>query len=333
MQLYDSTADVAGDASHHRLSQKLLARKGVLRALIEKWVDGTPLKSLPELAIGIAKLSNIPIVEREIEAVASQVTHGLRHGRSGVIEASLTMKMGSLRERLDNDPGYYHELMQLWPRVTNPSLVPQIFGFHNHPQVQALQSRSKAAGFDEWWSLLAKLIYHADLAAQFLRFEDAEADHAALAKEEAKTCKLQRDKLQIVLPKQALSEAVVIKRAFCRHVQASGNRHLISQANGNMNTSEQSLKSKYDPIKQSIPDKVQHFVMSRQHRRPIASMPNTLVHCRDCQRQSGRRLTSLLARSRTTMVELWLRTIYLTCRMMRLFSSALLMIVSVLAST
>ena len=222
MQMYDSTADVAGagNASHHRLSQRFLRRGGALRALIEKWVDGAALSTLPELAIAIAKLSKIPIVEREIEAEASLVNHGLRNPGSGVIEASLLMKMGPLQERLDNDPAYFLQLMELWPKVSSPSLVPQLFGFHSHPQVQALLNSSERVKGSKWWSLLAKLIYHADLPAQFLRFDSAQADHAAFAEAERKALKLQEQSLQIVRPKQQLTEGAVLKRAFCRQVQA-----------------------------------------------------------------------------------------------------------------
>lgn len=68
--------------------------------------------------------------------------------------------------------------------------------------------------------MLAKLIYHADLPAQFLRFDSAQADHAAFAEAERKALKLQEQSLQIVRPKQQLTEGAVLKRAFCRQVQA-----------------------------------------------------------------------------------------------------------------
>lgn len=70
MDVYDRSVAVAGHASRRRLAQKFLHPDGALRPLLDKWLDGTPLRDLPLLAFEIAKLANIPIVERDVSSQA-----------------------------------------------------------------------------------------------------------------------------------------------------------------------------------------------------------------------------------------------------------------------
>eukprot|EP00974_Lingulodinium_polyedra_P124418 11190565-Lingulodinium_polyedra.AAC.2 len=86
MAQYDAAVAAADETSMHRVAIKFLSPHGVLRGLLEQWINGAHLVDPPlrHLLDEIAKLSNIPVVERVIESRASDVNHALQHNRSGL---------------------------------------------------------------------------------------------------------------------------------------------------------------------------------------------------------------------------------------------------------
>ena len=141
MAAYDESVAIAGDGSHHRVTQRFLERGSPLRTDLEAWVanEGARREHFPNLSFEIAKLSNIPIVERCIEGLASQVKHALRHSKSSISEVSLRLHFNEIEVRSRTEPDFLAQLLPLLSAVSQPADIPRLFGFEFHPRVLALQ--------------------------------------------------------------------------------------------------------------------------------------------------------------------------------------------------
>ncbi len=102
------------DTAHHRVTIEPLSPNGELRPLLEQYIAGSPLADLPALESEVAKLSFTPIVERIIEARASNIRHALRdHKIKAGKGASLGLWLPELFNEIASRPAHLDRFMVL----------------------------------------------------------------------------------------------------------------------------------------------------------------------------------------------------------------------------
>lgn len=130
------------------------------------------------------------------------------------------MKAVDLQAKFEQ-PGFLDQILPLWQEVTNSGRVPHLMGFDCHPDVLELRYSSKRRiPRSAWHKLLCKVIFHADLSAQFATFEAASGDHTSMKKQEIQSLSRQQWALAgrpLAVP---VSEDNVATASSLRHVRA-----------------------------------------------------------------------------------------------------------------
>ena len=184
MVTFDATTTGALMEEHltqHRLSQKFLSRTGSLRPLLERWVAGEALQSLPTLQREVNKLMLVPVVERVIESRGSHVRAAWSTPRHSGVTASLALRLAEEQRRWAVDRTHFLDFQQTWKEARRLSSVPFLVGLQDHPIVQELLSdpRRRSAR-SAWMTCLSRILYHADIDAQYLPRRAARLEHTTL---------------------------------------------------------------------------------------------------------------------------------------------------------
>ena len=90
---------------HHDVAKRFLREEGELRPLVDEFLQGKPLRSLPKLRSAALKLKYIHIVERSIEGKHRYVKLAHQHVPSaGASYISLALRLQELDDLMGNTP-------------------------------------------------------------------------------------------------------------------------------------------------------------------------------------------------------------------------------------
>ena len=214
MQMYD---DVPIEAAHHRVTNKFLAAKGLLRSQLQLYVNGRPLDELPELQHEIACLMFSLTVERIIEGTHSVLKRLVQFRMTGGSFISFRLRLKEMEALAEADDTFIAKLAEKCER--HPRKFAELLRVDEHPQLQELSWRIQQQGDrvarEDYRKFLAHIIYRCDMSTQFF-------DHSA-TKKEHKRAKETRGKAAAgyvaKTAKRALTEDAVISHAMVLHFQ------------------------------------------------------------------------------------------------------------------
>eukprot|EP00974_Lingulodinium_polyedra_P061574 5942575-Lingulodinium_polyedra.AAC.1 len=109
--------------------------------------------------------------------------------------------------------------MDLWTETRTARKIPGLLGLEAHPEVVAMASAT--CDRPKWVGLLQKILYRADLEAQFVNFPEARVGHDGLQKKQEKAATQQQLAIAGKPDRLRLTETTICKMAFIRHVRDS----------------------------------------------------------------------------------------------------------------
>ena len=215
VQMYDAqTPDV--QSLHHPRTLLFLSSRSALRPLLDQFLQGMPLHSLPylEFHVGVFRFANI--VERYIEASHSLVSRSPATNCSGPV-VSLTRRLWQLQQDLQECPAKLALVVSCFEQTRHAAHLPHLLGLANHPVFHGCSAHK----MPHYLVLkhMGKIMYGVDLHGRF-----ADVGVVAQFHEKAKARQKRSDRNVVDATlgnaKRALSWSVVLRRAFLEHVRA-----------------------------------------------------------------------------------------------------------------
>ena len=134
------------------------------------------------------------------------------------------MLFDALRSQLHNDQNgeYLNSFLKHWAVASTASMIPSLVGLQSHPEVIELDCQTGVKRH-MWIKLMSKLLYHADLGAQYADLPEAALEHKLLRKKKDEDM---NRALKHTKPKpMPLCQETIEKHAFLHHVRTLHSRH------------------------------------------------------------------------------------------------------------
>ena len=165
---------VAAQRAHHLKTRFFLQKDGPLRSLVDRFIGGDALSTLPCLEFHVATLLFVNIVERFIEASHSIVQRSSATNTSGAI-VSLARRLPQLEDRIHRNPSFLVSLLEMFEIARRVAKLPTELGVADHPVFHVCSAHQMPSG--DVVKHLRKIMYRADVEGQYLDVTDAAKHH------------------------------------------------------------------------------------------------------------------------------------------------------------
>ena len=213
VELWDAIDPEAQHLSH-RVTIKFMHPGGHLRSQMNLFIAGAPRSTLSVMfRKAVAKIANIPICSRIIEAKHKDVKKRKGHHKAGPIPCSLAIRRPIIEMELRRKPTALNELAESFNDSRQIKKLISIFGFGSHPNLLALKASQDYVHPTKWVKECIPIVYRCDAASQFRDLSAVKAAH------EKQVSKEKREEAKHTVPKERLDFDQVMCQSLVSHLR------------------------------------------------------------------------------------------------------------------